>query len=144
MPRTWSAAAARRTIVTAAGLNIYPEDLEAALLWQPHRAAAVVAAGKPQPSAALVMRGMERQGDEAVRAANRSGRPTNPALGDMAELICRDLGESPAEGSRGALRCRRGERKRQASDWRLGEHDRADHGRRHVRLAGSRTASACN
>jgi long-chain acyl-CoA synthetase len=59
-------------IVTAAGLNIYPEDLEAALLRQPQvRAAAVVEVASPQgpqPMAALVM----YSGDpaDAVRAAN--------------------------------------------------------------------------
>ncbi len=61
-------------IVTAAGMNIYPEDLEAALLRQSQiRAAAVVEIDGPQgpqPMAALVLR---TPGDpsEAVRAANR-------------------------------------------------------------------------
>jgi long-chain acyl-CoA synthetase len=60
-------------IVTAAGMNIYPEDLEAALLRQPLiRAAAVVEIdGRqgPQPMAALVL---HDSGDpsETVRAAN--------------------------------------------------------------------------
>lgn len=62
-------------IVTAAGLNIYPEDLEAALLRQPQiRAAAVVESRGPQgprPMAALVMRGAGDAAAEAVRAANR-------------------------------------------------------------------------
>lgn len=62
-------------IVTAAGLNIYPEDLEAALLRQPQiRAAAVVEARGPQgphPLAALIMRGASENAAEAVRAANR-------------------------------------------------------------------------
>jgi long-chain acyl-CoA synthetase len=62
-------------IVTAAGLNIYPEDLEAALLRQPQiRAAAVVEARGPQGPhalAALVMRGGSDEAAEAVRAANR-------------------------------------------------------------------------
>lgn len=62
-------------IVTAAGLNIYPEDLEAALLRQPQiRAAAVVearGAQGPHPLAALVMRGAGDDAAEAVRSANR-------------------------------------------------------------------------
>ena len=62
-------------IVTAAGLNIYPEDLEAALLRQPQiRAAAVVEARGtqgPHPLAALIMRGASDDAAEAVRAANR-------------------------------------------------------------------------
>jgi long-chain acyl-CoA synthetase len=62
-------------IVTAAGLNIYPEDLEAALLRQPQiRAAAVVearGAQGPHPLAALVVRGADDDAAEAVRAANR-------------------------------------------------------------------------
>lgn len=62
-------------IVTAAGLNIYPEDLEAALLRQPQiRAAAAVEARGPQgphPLAALIMRGASDDAAEAVRAANR-------------------------------------------------------------------------
>jgi long-chain acyl-CoA synthetase len=62
-------------IVTAAGLNIYPEDLEAALLRQPQiRTAAVVEARGPQGPhalAALVMRGAGDEAAEAVRAANR-------------------------------------------------------------------------
>jgi long-chain acyl-CoA synthetase len=62
-------------IVTAAGLNVYPEDLEAALLLQPQiRAAAVVEARGPQgphPLAALIMRGTSDDAAEAVRTANR-------------------------------------------------------------------------
>ncbi len=62
-------------IVTAAGLNIYPEDLEIALLRQPQiRAAAVVEAQGtrgPHPLAALIMRGASDDAAEAVRAANR-------------------------------------------------------------------------
>ena len=62
-------------IVTAAGLNIYPEDLEAALLRQPQiRTAAVVEARGPQGPhalAALVMRGVGDEAAEAVQAANR-------------------------------------------------------------------------
>jgi long-chain acyl-CoA synthetase len=67
-------------IVTAAGLNIYPEDLEAALLRQPQiRAAVVVEARGPQGPhalAALVLRGGSDEAAEAVQAAN----------GDLAEF----------------------------------------------------------
>jgi long-chain acyl-CoA synthetase len=62
-------------IVAASGLNIYPEDLEAALLRQPQvRAAAIVEGLGPQgpyPLAALVMRGTGEDAAETVRAANR-------------------------------------------------------------------------
>jgi len=62
-------------IVTAAGLNIYPEDLEAALLRQPQIRTAAVVEGRgpqgPHPLAALVMRGANDGAAEAVRAANR-------------------------------------------------------------------------
>jgi long-chain acyl-CoA synthetase len=63
-------------IVTAAGLNIYPEDLEAALLRQPQIRAAAVVEGRgpqgPHPLAALIMRGASDDAAEAVRAANRN------------------------------------------------------------------------
>ena len=62
-------------IVSASGLNIYPEDLEAALQRQPQvGGAAVVEARGPQgphPLAVLVMRGTGEDAAEAVRAANR-------------------------------------------------------------------------
>jgi long-chain acyl-CoA synthetase len=62
-------------IVTAAGLNIYPEDLEAALLRQPQvRGAAIVEGLGPQgphPLAVLVMHGSGEDAAEAVRSANR-------------------------------------------------------------------------
>jgi len=62
-------------IVTASGLNVYPEDLEAALLRQPQvRAAAIVEGLGPQgphPLAVLVMCGNGDDAGEAVRAANR-------------------------------------------------------------------------
>jgi len=62
-------------IVTAAGLNIYPEDLEAALLRQPQIRAAAVVEGRgpqgPHPLAALIMRGTSDDAAEVVRAANR-------------------------------------------------------------------------
>ena len=62
-------------IVTASGLNIYPEDLEAALLRQPQVRAAAIVEGLgprgPHPLAVLVMRGTGDDAAEAVRAANR-------------------------------------------------------------------------
>ena len=66
-------------IVTGAGLNIYPEDLETALLRQPRIRAAAVVEGRgpqgPHAVAVLVMRGSEAgskdDAAEAVRAANR-------------------------------------------------------------------------
>ena len=64
----------KEVIVTAAGLNIYPEDLEAALLKQPRvKACAIVETeGRtgPEPLAVLVLRGV---GDPAsiVQSANR-------------------------------------------------------------------------
>jgi long-chain acyl-CoA synthetase len=62
-------------IVTAAGMNIYPEDLEAALLRQPQIRAAAVVEGRgpqgPHPVAALVIRSASDDVAEAVRAANR-------------------------------------------------------------------------
>lgn len=61
-------------IVTASGLNIYPEDLEAALERQPQvKAAAVVeTAGQagPEPLAAIVLKS-SGDAQTAVRAANR-------------------------------------------------------------------------
>jgi long-chain acyl-CoA synthetase len=63
----------KEVIVTASGLNIYPDDLEAALLRQPQiRAAAVIEAAGPngsEPLAALVMHGSADPA-AAVRAAN--------------------------------------------------------------------------
>jgi long-chain acyl-CoA synthetase len=64
----------KEVIVTASGLNIYPEDLEAALLKQPEvRGAAVVefaAPSGPEPAAALLLRGASDPA-RAVEAANR-------------------------------------------------------------------------
>jgi long-chain acyl-CoA synthetase len=59
----------KEVIVTASGLNIYPDDLEAALLKQPLIKAAAVVEVEGEPAAALVLR---QPGDaaEAVRAAN--------------------------------------------------------------------------
>ncbi len=60
----------KEIIVTAAGLNIYPEDLEAALLRQPLIKAAAVVEADGAPLAALVLR---TPGDAAaaVRTANQ-------------------------------------------------------------------------
>ena len=59
----------KEVIVTAAGLNIYPQDLEAALLKQPLIKAAAVVEVDGEPMAALVLR---QAGDAAaaVQAAN--------------------------------------------------------------------------
>jgi long-chain acyl-CoA synthetase len=57
-------------IVTAAGLNIYPGDLEAALVRQPLIKAAAVVEINGEPFAALVLREPGDPG-EAVRAANQ-------------------------------------------------------------------------
>jgi len=59
----------KEVIVTAAGLNIYPDDLEAALLKQPLIKAAAVVESDSEPVAALILR---NPGDaaEAVRSAN--------------------------------------------------------------------------
>jgi long-chain acyl-CoA synthetase len=64
----------KEVIVSASGLNIHPEDLEAALMRQPQiKAAAVVevaGANGGEPLAALVLQNASDAG-EAVRAANR-------------------------------------------------------------------------
>lgn len=63
-------------IVTAAGLNIYPEDLEAALNQQPEvRASCVVKWEGPrgtEPFAVLILRSPEASAEAAVERANRS------------------------------------------------------------------------
>ena len=63
------------TIVTAAGVNVHPEDLEAALEAQPEIAASAVVAietpAGPEPCAVLAVRGGEPQAAEAVDRANR-------------------------------------------------------------------------
>ena len=59
----------KEVIVTAAGLNIYPDDLEAALLHQPLIKAAAVVEIDGEPAAALVLRNSTDPGD-AVRDAN--------------------------------------------------------------------------
>ena len=62
------------TIVTAAGVNVHPEDLEAVLEEQPEIAAsavvAVETAAGPEPCAVLAMRGSEQQAVEAIDRAN--------------------------------------------------------------------------
>jgi len=62
------------TIVTAAGVNVHPEDLEAALEEQPEIAAsavvAVETASGPEPCAVLAVRGGDTQTAEAVDRAN--------------------------------------------------------------------------
>lgn len=67
----------RDVIVTAAGLNIYPEDLEAALETQPEiRASAVIGietAQGPEPLAALILRKARTNADDAAaRAVERA------------------------------------------------------------------------
>ncbi len=61
-------------IVTAAGVNVHPEDLEAALEEQPEIAAsavvAVETAAGPEPCAVLAVRGSDKQTAEAVDRAN--------------------------------------------------------------------------
>ncbi|MBS1806497.1 MAG: AMP-binding protein [Acidobacteria bacterium] len=62
------------TIVTAAGVNIHPEDLEAALEAQPEIAAGAVVAIETstgsEPYAVLAVRGSEKEAAEAVDRAN--------------------------------------------------------------------------
>ena len=63
------------TIVTAAGVNVHPEDLEVALEQQPEIAASAVVAVEttsgPEPCAVLALRGGDKQAAEAVDRANR-------------------------------------------------------------------------
>ncbi len=62
------------TIVTSAGVNVHPEDLEAALEEQPEIAASAVVAMEtstgPEPCAVLAIRGGERQAADAIERAN--------------------------------------------------------------------------
>src|SRR5581483_5721527 len=62
------------TIVTAAGVNVHPEDLEAALEEQPEIGASAVVpidtAAGPEPCAVLTVRGDEQQAAQAVARAN--------------------------------------------------------------------------
>jgi long-chain acyl-CoA synthetase len=61
-------------IVTAAGVNIHPEDLEAVIEQQPGVAACAVVAMQtpsgPEPCAVLAMRGGEEQAAKAIELAN--------------------------------------------------------------------------
>ena len=62
------------TIVTAAGVNVHPEDLESALEDEPEIAASAVVpietAAGPEPCAVLAVRGGEQQAGQAVDRAN--------------------------------------------------------------------------
>ena len=62
------------TIVTAAGVNVHPEDIEAALEEQPEIAASAVVpvetAAGPEACAVLVVRGREREAGQAIDRAN--------------------------------------------------------------------------
>ena len=62
------------TIVTAAGVNVHPEDLEAALEEQPEITASAVVpvetAAGPEPCAVLAVRGGEKEASGAVDRAN--------------------------------------------------------------------------
>lgn len=62
------------TIVTAAGVNVHPEDLEAALEAQPEIAASAVVAVEtsagPEPCAVLAIRGGQKEAADAVERAN--------------------------------------------------------------------------
>jgi long-chain acyl-CoA synthetase len=60
----------KEVIVTAAGLNIYPDDLEAALLRQPLIKTAAVVEVEGEPVAALILR-KPGDGAESVRMANK-------------------------------------------------------------------------
>ena len=58
-------------IVTPAGLNIYPEDLEAALTRQPQVSACAVVAAAQQPVAVLVAPQGREAAEHAIASANR-------------------------------------------------------------------------
>ncbi len=62
------------TIVTAAGVNIHPEDLEAAIEQEPVVAACAVVpvetANGPEPCAVLAVRGTQEQAAAAIESAN--------------------------------------------------------------------------
>ncbi|WP_263365448.1 AMP-binding protein [Edaphobacter bradus] len=59
------------TIVTPAGLNIHPEDLETALLRQPQISACAVVPAAQQPVAVLVVPQGHAAAEQAVASANR-------------------------------------------------------------------------
>jgi long-chain acyl-CoA synthetase len=58
------------TIVTSAGLNIHPEDLETALMRQPQISAGAVVAASQQPVAVLVVPQGREAAEHAVASAN--------------------------------------------------------------------------
>ena len=62
-------------IVTPAGMNVYPEDVENALKRQPQVKDAVVVplavGGNAEPAAAIILKGAESDGSRVVDAANR-------------------------------------------------------------------------
>jgi long-chain acyl-CoA synthetase len=66
----------KEVIVTAAGLNIYPEDLEAALNAQAEVRESIVIPFEsehgPEPLAVIIMRDGDASGEEAVKRANQS------------------------------------------------------------------------
>ena len=66
----------KNVIVNAEGMNIYPEDLEAALRAQPEVRDCVVVGlqrdGNAEPCAVLLLKSTEADADRAVRAANRN------------------------------------------------------------------------
>jgi long-chain acyl-CoA synthetase len=66
----------KEVIVTPAGMNIYPEDLEAALRRQPEVTDAVVVPrsrdGNAEPYAVLVLRGSANDPEQIVKRANES------------------------------------------------------------------------
>ena len=122
-------------IVTASGLNVYPEDLEAALLRQAQVRAAAIVEGHgprgPHPLAVLVMRGSGDTAAESVRAANLAGAR-------LAAYLDR---EGPATRNRGdSCGNSRGETNRSAISRRLGGHSPANHRRGSIHTPGQRTA----
>lgn len=66
----------KEVIVTPAGMNVYPEDLEAALRRQPEVKDAVVVArdrdGNAEPFAILILRDANSSADSVIRNANQS------------------------------------------------------------------------
>ncbi len=136
-------------IVTASGLNIYPEDLEATLLRQPQVRAAAIVEGLgprgPHPLAVLVMRGTGDDAAETVRAANRElaefQQIRHWTILAGARLAAYLDGQGPAARNRGGPRNNNwGEANRNASERRLGEHNPADHRRGSIHSPGQRAA----
>jgi len=66
----------KEVIVTPAGMNVYPEDLEAALRRQPEVKDAVVVPrerdGNAEPFAVLILRDSNTNADSVIRSANQS------------------------------------------------------------------------